>query len=134
MKHTRLLMILSALVLAALGLPCVFAPDIVLARVAGGSSPGAELIVQITGALYFGFAGLNWMGRGSLIGGIYGRPVAIGNLMHFLVGGLALIKAASGAPASPGLWTISIVYLLFALAFAVVVFGNPLHASADKSA
>ena len=134
MKHTRLLMTLSALVLAALGLPCVFAPEIVLASITGSTAPGPELIVQITGALYFGFAGLNWMGRGSLIGGIYGRPVAIGNLMHFLVGGLALIKAASSAPASALLWPLSILYLLFALCFAVIVFGNPLRASTDKPA
>ena len=133
MNHTRILMTLSALTLAVLGLPCVFAPDVVLAKIAGTTSPGSELIVQITGALYFGFAGLNWMGRGNLIGGIYGRPVAIGNLMHFLVGGLALLKVASQTAAPLWVWGISIDYGIFALWFAFVVFGNPLRAKEGTS-
>src|SRR5204862_7388254 len=33
-------------------------------------------------ALYLGFAVLNWMGCVVLFGGIYGRPVALGNLCH----------------------------------------------------
>ena len=32
------------------------------------------------------------MAKESLIGGIYNRPIAIGNFMHFAVGAMALIK------------------------------------------
>ena len=85
----------SALALALLGLPCIFAPDVVLQRLAGSTTAGAELIVQITGALYLGFAGLNWMGKANLMGGIYGRPVAIGNLLHFLVAAIAIFKSGA---------------------------------------
>jgi hypothetical protein len=134
MNHTRILMTLSAIMLAVLGLPCIFAPEIVLARMAGSPSFGAELIVQITGALYLGFAGLNWMGRANLIGGIYGRPVAIGNLMHFLVGAFALFKAASTLAASVIAWGIAIDYAIFATWFAFVAFGNPLRRTEGKSA
>ena len=35
---------------------------------------------------------LNWMAKGTLIGGIYNKPIAIGNFTHFTIGGLALIK------------------------------------------
>jgi hypothetical protein len=116
----------SALALALLGLPCIFAPEVVLQRLAGSSSAGAGLIVQITGALYLGFAGLNWMGKANLIGGIYGRPVAIGNLLHFLVATFALFKSAQ-ATDTRFLWPITIGYASFALGFALIVFRNPVR-------
>jgi hypothetical protein len=122
----RLMMSASAVFLCALGLPCVFAPDRVLTRLAGSTSGVAELIVQLTGALYLGFAALNWMSRGSLMGGIYGRPVALGNFLHFLAGGVAVMKAAP-AMGQPALaWPVAIGYAFFALGFARVMFRNPL--------
>ena len=122
----------SALALALLGLPCIFAPDVVLQRLTGSSNAGAELIVQITGALYLGFAGLNWMGKGNLIGGIYGRPVAIGNLLHFLVAAIALFKSVSVMGGPRFLWPIALGYASFALGFALIVFRNPLSSTDPK--
>ena len=131
--NARFLMIASALVLALLGLPCIFAPDLVLKAFAGNTSQATELIVQVTGALYLGFAGLNWMGKANLIGGIYGRPVAIGNLMHFLVAGIALLKAPTPqAGASSLLWALTAIYAALAVGFALVVFGNPLRAKSER--
>jgi len=115
----------SALALALLGLPCIFAPDVVLQKLTGGTSAAAELLVQVTGALYLGFASLNWMGKGNLIGGIYGRPVAIGNLLHFLVAAIALLKGLSALGGPRFLWPIAIGYASFALGFALVVFRSP---------
>jgi len=132
MNQSRALMSASALALALLGLPCIFAPEVVLQRLAGSSNAGAELIVQITGALYLGFAGLNWMGKGNLIGGIYGRPVAIGNLLHFLVAAIALIKSASAMGGPRFLWPIALGYASFALGFALIVFRNPVSSPAPK--
>lgn len=131
--NTRLLMTASALLLALLGLPCVFAPDFVLQRLTGGTSAPAELIVQVTGALYFGFAGLNWMGKANLIGGIYGRPVAIGNLMHFLVAGIALVKAAAGSAQPQVIWPLAGAYAVLAAAFAYIVFGSPLSRAESRA-
>jgi hypothetical protein len=132
LNYPRLLMTASALFLAMLGVPCMFAPDVVLARLAGGTSPGAEILVQLTGALYMGFAALNWMSKGSLMGGIYGRPVAIGNLLHFLAGGFALIKAAPSMGQPALAWPVAAGYALFAMGFALVVFRNPLAAARES--
>lgn len=129
--NTRILMTASALVLALLGLPCIFAPDAVLKELTGGTSAAAELLVQVTGALYLGFAGLNWMGRANLIGGIYGRPVAIGNLMHFLVAAIALLKFAYATPSAP-MWALAAAYAILAAAFGLIVFGNPLRSADPK--
>ena len=83
----------SALVMGALGLAATFLPQEIAAYL--GASTTLPLLIQILGALYLGFAMLNWMARTSLIGGIYSRPVASGNLVHFVVGALALAKAHS---------------------------------------
>jgi hypothetical protein len=131
--NSRTLMSASALAMASLGLPCIFAPELVLQRLAGGGTAGAGLMVQLAGAMYLGFAGLNWMGRGSLMGGIYGRPVAIGNLMHFLVGAFALLKMASQLPTPLLSWGIATGYVIFAAWFAFVAFGNPLRTVEGKS-
>jgi hypothetical protein len=125
MTFARSLMTASALLLALLGLPCMFAPEIVLAQLSGGSSPVARLVVEIAGALYLGFAILNWMARGSVAGGIYGRPVTLGNFLHFLAAGLALIKAAPTLPFPQFIWPLAIVYALFAIGFARAMFRGP---------
>ena len=131
MNYPRVLMIASALFLALLGLPCVFAPDIVLTRLVGSTSVFAEIIVQLTGALYVGFAALNWMSKGSLIGGIYGRPVGVGNLLHFFSGALAVVKVIPIIDAPPIAWVVCVGYVIFAVGFGLVVLRNPLAAKKD---
>lgn len=84
------------------------------------------LFLQIMGALYLGFAILNWMAKGTLIGGIYNRPIAIGNFMHFTVGAITLIKAVSSLPAHATIFiSLTIVYSIFAILFAIVFRTNP---------
>lgn len=86
----------------------------------------ATLLVQTAGALYLGFAILNWMAKNVMIGGIYARPVALGNLFHFVVGSLAGWKAiASGAVASKVLLAACCVYTVFAVCFGFVLFTYP---------
>ena len=116
----------SAAFMALLGTAMSFVPHELLAY--GGVQPDglAAVFVQVCGALYLGFAMLNWMARGNLIGGIYSRPVALGNFMHFVVAGLALVKAAFAAPDVVPLWVAAVVYALFAVSFARVVFWHPI--------
>ena len=133
MNYPRVLMTASALFLGLLGLPCVFAPDLVLTRLVGNTTTLAEIVVQLTGALYLGFAILNWMSKGSLMGGIYGRPVAVGNLLHFFAGALAVVKVIPviGAPALA--WVVCIGYMVFAVAFGLIVLRNPLAVKKDNA-
>ena len=46
----------------------------------------------IFGALYLGFSIQNWTAKASLIGGIYNKPILIGNLLHFFTASMTLIK------------------------------------------
>ncbi len=92
--HSRILMITSAAFLAVLGLATSFMPQEVLGLHGTVPDTPTVLLVQMTGALYLGFAILNWTARGVLIGGIYARPVALGNFLHFAMVAVMLIKAA----------------------------------------
>lgn len=127
MDPTRALMSSSALTLGAFGLASTFAPDLVLRQAGAPPSPVLLLMVQVLGALYVGFAALNWMARENLIGGIYSRPVAIGNLMHFLVAGLAMVELAASTPEVSLLWPLTLVYAGFAIAFGLVLFRHPVR-------
>ncbi|MEC7935184.1 MAG: hypothetical protein VX922_03215 [Candidatus Neomarinimicrobiota bacterium] len=124
--NTKPLMTLNAIILALIGISLIFLPKEILDYFELSASDTLELLMQITGSLYFAFAMLNWMSKGSIIGGIYGRPIAIANLTHFVIAGLSLIK---GTMANPGLsyviWSIAIVYSIFAILFGIVAFKHP---------
>jgi len=128
--NTKLLMTLSAIILGVTGIILTFMPQEVSAFLNLPAS--IPVVFQILGALYFGFAMLNWTAKANLIGGIYSRPVAIGNFTHFLIGGLALIKLVVRNTNNTYLWPCAILYLIFALLFGYVFFTNP--ASANKTA
>ena len=123
--NTKLLMIVSAMVMAALGLVASFVPREIL--IALGSKPQAleVLLVQVVGALYLGFAMLNRMARGSLIGGVYGRPVASGNVLHFAVVALALSKALIAGPRPPVVIVGASVYWAVCVWLGWVMFTHP---------
>jgi hypothetical protein len=116
--QTKLLMNLSAAWMALLGLIATFLPQEVLAHYGAAPDRHAALFLQVLGAAYLGFAMMNWMAREVLIGGIYSRPLAMGNMVHFVVGGLALVKG--------GLIVVALVYAAFAVWFGMVVFKHPL--------
>jgi hypothetical protein len=78
------------------------------------------------GALYLGFAILNWMAKGVTMGGIYNKPIVLGNLMHFGVGSLAMIKMVTEIQIHVEIiMSLMIVYTVFAVLFGYVFKTNP---------
>jgi len=120
--NTKALMTASAIVVAGIGLSLLFAPAEFLAHLSAQQSPRLVLFVQLCGAVYLGFAILNWMTRESIIGGIYNRPLAMANFMHSVVGALALLKSAVHNHLVGAIWLVAGVYTVFALCFAYVIF------------
>jgi len=121
--NSKLLMAVSAVVMGAAGILLIFIPDEISHF--ANLSESAPLLLQILGALYFGFAMLNWTAKANLIGGIYSRPVAIGNFTHYLIGALTLIKLVLHSTNGIFIWVCAIVYLIFALLFGWIFFANP---------
>jgi len=124
--NTKLLMTLSAMILALIGISLIFLPNEILDYLELSVSETLQLLMQIIGSLYFALAILNWMSKGSIIGGIYNRPIAMANLAHFVIAGLALIKGILANPSlSYVIWSIAIIYSMFAIFFGIVAFSHP---------
>ena len=125
--NSKLLLAASGLTMAAAGLAASFLPHEIL-RYAGLEATGVlPAVVQLHAAILVGFGMLNWMSKDNLAGGIYARPLVIGNLLHFVMGALALLKhLPSGMPA--GLVVTTAIYALFAIGFGVLLFVSPVKA------
>jgi hypothetical protein len=122
---TKALMTLSAILMALLGIAATFLPQEILSSF-GAAPRGLEMLqVQILGALYLGCAILNWMARANLIGGIYSRPVAMGNFVHFAVVAVTLLKALIAGERAEAVLIGAVLYSIFAVWFGLVVFTHP---------
>ena len=117
-------MMLSAVFLAALGFVTFYMPERVLGVHGTVPDNATLLLIQMMGALYLGFAILNWTARGAIIGGIYARPLALGNFLHFVLVATVLTKAAIRFGVLQ-LAVSALVFGAFAVAFGLLVFKNP---------
>lgn len=122
--NTKIVLILSSIFLGMLGVLMSFFPQEIANHFKIDQS--SSIFFQLTGALYVGFAMVNWMVKGSTMGGIYNRPIAIGNFTHFVVGGLALLKYSSNNQDSVELLILTGLYAVFAVTFGLIVFTHPL--------
>lgn len=124
--NTKLLMASSAIVMGLVGLALSFAPDDILRALSVRPDVVSKVALQLMGALYLGFAMLNWMAKGALIGGIFAKPISMGNGMHFFIGAMTLLKAASHTTGMPLLWVAFAFYGLYAFCFLYVAFSAPI--------
>ena len=125
--NTKTLMIISAIFFAINGFGFTFFPNEIAGLLLGINSDNYIfiLILQILGALYLGFSILNWVSKTSLIGGIYNKPLLIGNLLHFFTASMALIKLTPAFYDHQLIFSYTIIYSLFTLSFGYVFFTNP---------
>jgi hypothetical protein len=107
----------AALGLVAFGIACVFAGDEVAGRFGIAS---AEPFASLLGGALVGLGAANWMVRGSLLGGIYGRAIVTGNQVHFVVGAAALLRRATGAQ-PPAFWALTAFYVAGAVLFSYLL-------------
>ena len=111
----------SSVVLGLAGLSAAFAPQELLAALGVPLTNTLPALIQLMGALYFSCALMNWTARGSVIGGIYSRPISIGNFAHFFVGTIVLVKELSNGANVFVLVALG-VYAVFAILFWWLVF------------
>lgn len=130
--NTKLLMSSSALFQGLAGVSFLFLPQEIASYFGINPNTITILLLTILGALYLGFAMLNWMAKGNLIGGIYSRPVAIGNFTHFMVVAVSLLKLVFKPQEHlEVVISLTIVYSIFAIAFAYVFLANPAKSKND---
>jgi hypothetical protein len=111
---------ISALGMAAVGVLLVFAPQESGAALVPGTS--ADALFQLLGASLLGFAAMNWTAKGAALGGIYGRAVVVGNLMHFLIGAFVLVPRALSDGGATAFLVLTALYVLGAALFVYLTF------------
>ena len=124
--NTKFLMVASAFAMGVAGLLLTFLPHELLNYLNATPVEPLALVVQLLGALYLSMAMLNWMAKANLIGGIYSRPVAIGNFLHFFMGAILFLKAVLNHTATAPVWVACVIYSSFALLFGALLFRHPL--------
>lgn len=131
--NSKLLMTASSVFMGLIGIALIFMPNEVLETLGLMPNETLTLILQLTGALYFGFAMTNWMAKAVLIGGIYSRPLSIGNFSHFFIAGLALVKISLNSDTSSTyIYGLTIIYVLFAILFGYVLFTHPIKKQTNQ--
>ena len=119
-------MIASVVFYGIIGIGLTFLPEEISGYMSTDINQISLITSQILGAAYLGFAMLNWMTKNNLIGGIYSKPLLIGNLVHFLVSSFALIKITRKIENHfEVILTLTIIYSVFTLAFGFVSMTNP---------
>ena len=130
---TKIILTSSAIFVALIGLGLSFFPSEILAHLTTENSQTITIILQLLGALYLGFGMMNWMVKESIIGGIYNKPIVIGNLMHFGVGALTLVKVAFGVQQNADIIiTFTLLYAVFAITFGYIFMVNPSQLGNNK--
>ncbi len=129
---SKYLLVASAASLAAGGLVLLFAPELLGSLVASTSNLGS-LVSQVLGAAWLGLAALDWFSRGSMIGGVYGRPIVLANFGHFFITAASILKSGMrfGLPAE--VWAIGGVAAVFALLFGLRLYSSPPEMSSTRT-
>ena len=123
---TKFLMTSSALFCGIIGILLLFLPNEIAEYLNVEPTIITILFFKILSALYLGFGILNWTVKGSLIGGIYNRPIALGNLLHFVVGSIELVKVISNIETHREIIIfLTALYIIFGVLFAYVLKNNP---------
>jgi Fe2+ transport system protein B len=123
---TKLLMTSSALFCGIIGTLLLFLPIEIAEYLGVEPTIITILFLKILSAIYLGFGILNWTAKGTLIGGIYNKPIVLGNLLHFAVGAIELIKVISNIKTHREIIIfLTVFYVIFALLFVYVIKTNP---------
>ena len=118
----KYLIITSSAILIVTGIAAFFMPE-ELALLAG-TAEGSTIFIQLYGAALIGFGFANWHVRHAAVGGIYGRALVTGNVIHFLSGSGILIGLAAGGQTNSSVVILCSIYLLMAVAFIAILFSG----------
>lgn len=122
--QTKTLVYFSVACYSLCGLALIFLPQELLAVAGATSSAPMVLLAQLFGAALLGMAQMNWIARGSMLGGIYGRAVVAGNFTFAFISALLVIRALLAFTPPLWLWLGGVMSVALAVAFAYLMFGE----------
>lgn len=127
----RFILTLSAAILFVGGAVAAFAAEEVARAIDADASAAFPVVVQVAAGGFLAFALVNWMSRKNRIGGIYARPLALGNLLLFSSSALAVGNAADTVKLPSEGIVVCAVAALLAVSFAwLIFFHDPVEARA----
>lgn len=125
LKGSPLITRTSAVLLAFGGIALLFMPDSILPVLAPGIPDTATWPGQLVGAGWLAIAALNWLNKRTLIGGIYGRPLVLANLILYFISTMVLLRALRDAATAPALWWLAVPVVVMTVVYGVVLFKGP---------
>jgi hypothetical protein len=117
----------SAGLLLAGGLALLFAADDILPRLIPAFPVAGAWLGQLLAAAWLALAGLNWLGRSSLLGGIYGRPLVLTNAVLYFVSAIVLLKIVVRHNPSAAVALLAVPFVFFAAVYSWLLFRGPLE-------
>ena len=115
----------SAAYLGSLGVALLFASDALLPRLIPAFPPGATWVGQLLAGAWLGVALLNWNGRRNVMGGIFGRPQLMLNLVLYVVSALSLVRVPATGVVP---WLLTVPMSLLAVAYGALLLRGPFDA------
>lgn len=119
---SRTILTITSLLLFVAGGAAVFAADEVAGLMDLEVSFETRIFAEFAGIGMLALAIQNWMSRGRPIGGVYARPLGLGNLLFFSTSALTLGRYLSAGMLPLEVIAVCGVFALLALAFAWLVF------------
>ena len=116
----------SAAFLAITGLLLLFASEEMLPLVVPGFPPGVAWIGELVASGWLAMAILNWANRKALLGGIYGRPVVLTNMLFYFSTLMTLLRLLSKQVVPPGLLSLLVPIAIFTVIYARLLYRGPL--------
>lgn len=126
----RTILVASSLWLAVLGGGLLFFPSVCadLLSLPDGSARALPLV----GGGQLGFAMMNWTGRSAVYGGIYGRPIVVGNFANAVITSSALMRTQMDDGSTVG-WLVVVALLLYTVAFVRLTFWPPFKPDHERA-
>ena len=116
---------ISALLLPIIGGILLFASDVVLPAVIPDFPAAAAWLGQLLAGAWLGMAALNWLQRTATLGGIYGRPTVVANLVLYFISTLSLLRALLGPGGPPMLWFAVVIGGVMVTAYGALLLRGP---------
>ncbi len=117
------IMTLAALFLIALGAVLNFAPTEIAGMLGFTGMPVAGVALQVLAGALLALGVIHWMARGA-VGGVFGRPIGMGNMLFYGVSAFGLLRAANASVLPTVTLPLGVVTALFALGFAWLVIAD----------